>query len=1230
MRYDQNRMKNVSQIINDNNSDMSDWGVGTNGVANGNGNIGASSKNNGAIFSPPSSRYGGEDDASSTTHSRPRRSRLDNDIQPPMPILYPRPQQHSTRKLPKNNGVPRGIDPNMVNGRRSAGNHGSHNATFNGYDLNYSRSNYSLLGRSYAKDYSKRSGGGQILAPRRPRSTLGAGLNYESYSTSGEEPAEENLEEDGSEGESEGSEEEELRKYYLQAQRAQGSRSVNSASQAFFDGGEAYYFGVVHLDLELVAHVIKTCPPPNEYYELQAIEKVAYIFYCAVYKKPYHNIQEFHKVFNREFYKFVCAGDSNDLALFKICKSMQDQHRLKQLEESKKAYEKAQKEAAETAKLDFNKYKGEISDEHHVEINQPEEVLNFGPLKFHSGHVFANFGIGGKMVIIRPAGSIDPTNGQVFSTANIGVEDLRTFLAKDEQTMRVIELVQSFKGPLIPGQTPTHSVRLYIQRQIDALRNVEKSGDVKKSEIVDALLVWQLLEIMVQQHGRVTGPDVATLLTNASEELAEKTGVSESLENSANSNTSKLEAKEKFNKFLLGGHVNEAIESAISDGLYADAMTLIRRIYPNDTKKIEEIETRFLHLRSIDDPYATLVAVAQDQPPPILTNSAFDDDNNWKRHAAIILANLSSPTAMQTVYHLGLMLSKRERHCAADFCLLVVCILAGYDPFLPLGYADGEEKSRKHIGLIHSGSHILNKIDGLSGIAGFSFTDLHATDIFDFALRLSNPTSETPLAKSKEYQTNRLEYIKKIANYGGFATDAFRYCTEVARSIWPHLGAAIFETEYLEELAELAENLKYLSASPIGETEWIQSLRAMIGAGNLVGSAENVTGSEIQAENHSQAQAPENSHVQAQTQNLAGNIPQTEITPGNLAQLQNHAGNHIPSQNQNSQPQKPAEIPPLPKAQSNFQSEAENWHQDRQTPIDFAPAKFQQPDDFSSDSATLEEDSVTLTESTETSLVSAPPAPPKIAPIPPPAIVRPPIEIPAPKPPQPTLEAKSPRSELEDLWAQAPPAVAPKIAPRVAPSHQAPPQEQKQQKPEPRREKIGEEKSAPSLGNDRKSSSCRGWFGSIREKVIKSIPSNNAMILPDDSKPAITWDPISKKYIGAGVEEEVVAPPPPAMNMEIAPNLATNPTISTNSSTNSLRRGGASRYLKATGIATSSNSAAGAANLAAPDMMMAMMPPTAAPNFGFIPAVPSDESDEASNIDPFSAQTETTTNQANN
>lgn len=133
-------------------------------------------------------------------------------------------------------------------------------------------------------------------------------------------------------------------------------------------------------------------------------------------------------------------------------------------------------------------------------ISEPEEVLSHGPLHYHSCLQFATIGVGGKLIVVRPAGTTD-ASGHILSSTNVQIDDLKSFLHADEQSSKVIESVQSFKGPLIPGLTPTHSVRLYIQRQIDSLQLVKNSEDVKKSEVVDALLIWRLLEIMVQQHG---------------------------------------------------------------------------------------------------------------------------------------------------------------------------------------------------------------------------------------------------------------------------------------------------------------------------------------------------------------------------------------------------------------------------------------------------------------------------------------------------------------------------------------------------------------------------------------------------------------------------------------------------------------------------------------------------------------------------------------------------------
>ncbi|KAF1761106.1 hypothetical protein GCK72_009360 [Caenorhabditis remanei] len=1223
--------------------------------------------------SPPSSRNG-EDDGSSVTHSRPRRSRLDKDLpQTRGPMIIQPAHQNSRKSNRQGNG-----NINMSNGGAR-----THNSTFNGYDMSYKRYHHnSSRGANesfsaiypqsrnvsgYASDYmSSRMGGGLMPnEPRRPRS-----IAAEKYSTlarnhfGGYETGESgnNSEEiDDEEGE-----DEEMRGYNMEARRAQGSRSVTNALpvERYNEEDETYYYGVVNLGSQIVDYVLRMMPPPEEYYRFKPIERVAYIYYCTVYKKPFHNLKQFRNMFNKKYWNHICDGDSEEKALSKVCKSMQDQYTQRQIDASRIAYEKQQKEEAESQKLDFNQHRIDEPEEQKYMISQPEDVLSNGPLHYHSCLQFASIGVGGKLVIIRPAGTADPISGHILSTTSVHVDDLRSLLHFDEQSAKVIESVQNFKGPLIAGQTPSHSVRLYIQRQIDALRSMRNSEDVKKTEVVDALLIWQLLEIMVQQQGRVNGPDIAALLTNASEELAEKTGISE-----VSDVTHKSDAKERFNKFLLGGHINEAVESAISDGLYADAMTLIRRLHPNDAKKIEEIETRFMNLRSIDDPFATLVAVANDQLPPILTNSAFDDENNWKRHAAIVLANLSSEAAMLTIYRLGLLLARRKRNCAADFCLLVVCVLTGYDSFsLPAtSDTEGQERSREHIGLVHSGSELLNRVDGLSGTAGFSFTDLHATDIFDYALRLGNGNTNSPLAKSVDYQMARIEYAKKLASYGGFATDAFRYCTEVARSLWVYINA--FDRNSMFDLCDLAESLQHVAATTTAEIEWITSMRMML---NEVPQPVN----EVQEEqlpsmkDHSLASEAQKWHDEHQAP--------IEISKKMVSQYQDES---VPAYAPTSAPpvqesyRQPAVVQQLQNPIQNYGGAPKNPIQTSMHPSTITSSESSYESTLTATSVST--DSVTISTSrTSTITDSAPtPAPPRrveqpvLTPTPvmksfaPEMTLPPPVDIPLPPisssfPPQmtppirtpvtqtqPTATptqpisiaskvdadvAKSPRTELEDVWGTAAPSYtqpsfqpAPIVPTAVPPTAMAPPAvssaptimqpthgQPSVPNPKTTAPPTPQKPAVPAMKVDQNGSG--GWFGSIKNKIIKSIPSSNAMILPDDKKPSIVWDPVKQKYVGAGVEEEVVAPPPPVMS---APHLMGGGADSNKSSTNSLRNarsGVGSRYLQA-GMATSQ---APAMNTGMPSMMPPTMPiPT---SFSFMPSATDDDSSEY--VDPFSGE----------
>jgi hypothetical protein len=85
------------------------------------------------------------------------------------------------------------------------------------------------------------------------------------------------------------------------------------------------------------------------------------------------------------------------------------------------------------------------------------------------------------------------------------------------------------------------------------------------------------------------------------------------------------------------------------------------------------------------------------------TNPPSDASGGWRPHAAIVLANLSSTTALTTVYHLGKALARRHHHFAADFCFLAVHLLAGWDVFSPpVAPTADEDNGRQHITLIHA------------------------------------------------------------------------------------------------------------------------------------------------------------------------------------------------------------------------------------------------------------------------------------------------------------------------------------------------------------------------------------------------------------------------------------------------------------------------------------------------------------------------------------------------
>uniref|UniRef100_A0A158R625 Protein transport protein sec16 n=1 Tax=Syphacia muris TaxID=451379 RepID=A0A158R625_9BILA len=559
---------------------------------------------------------------------------------------------------------------------------------------------------------------------------------------------------------------------------------------------------ILRLHLWLFKDKIQTIlyktPPPSGYFHLPPMEKAAYLFYFVLYNRYFTPVEEFHNRFNREFFKYSCEGDSAETALWKICKHTQEEYVARRSAYQLKAYEKTQKQLfsddRETPDSSFYCIILLLIQLRKVILCQlffdsKTLLINFGecfsyfiylvtdylePLKFRTAHAFAKFCVGGKVLVVNPENALSV----------IEIHDVKSFAA-DSETQLLIETIEMFHGPLIPGVTPPHSVSLYIQRQIDhILKSDIYKANPHGSDASDCLLVWQLLKMIVQQQGRVTGPDIARLLMCDYDSAF----IPEIYRSVFGSGTNDGSGFQRYMKFLLGGHVDEAIECAIKDGLLLDAMVLARWVCPH---KLDKVDAAFLAQRAEQNPVMTLLSVAHDLPAPILLNPPTDDAGSWRSHAAIILANLSTDTAFKMVYNLGRVLARREYHAAADFCFLAVSLLSDCDPFaLNATNEDDDAQDCQHITLVHA-SLPDDKIESRQCSFGFSVVDLHATEIYEYGLRLACNGQPVRLTQCCDYQKYRFKYAQLLSEYGGFAPDAYHYCVEIAKGIadkWMEYG----------------------------------------------------------------------------------------------------------------------------------------------------------------------------------------------------------------------------------------------------------------------------------------------------------------------------------------------------------------------------------------------------------------------------------------------------------
>lgn len=1042
----------------------------------------------------------------------------------------------------------------------------------------------------------------------------------------------------------------EMERIHNKQEMARQAAAIRYDSLPLTAPNEFYYFGVIQLPQERVEYIMRRLPPPPEYFQLPAIEKAAYLFYCVLYRHHFLSVDLFHKKFNREFFSYMCEGDSAEIALWKICKHTQDEYIAKRSINQLKAYEMSQKQLFSDEHETLDSRQSERGSRCDVEDDSDQLSIDSAakePMKFRVPHSFLRFGVGGKAIILN-----------VQNSENIlEIRDLKSLFG-NEKLLRISNAIESFRGPLIAGFTPTHSVHLYVQRQIELILKSETYlANPSNSLESDCLLIWQLLEMLVQQQGRITGPDLSRLLM-ATYDVPEQRrhGKEKSSLHSTNFNECSVDSKayDRFTQLLIGGHIKEALESAIKDGLYSDAMILARRMCANEPQELEKVETAFLSQRSEMNPVMTLLSVANGQPAPVLTSPPMDETNSWRSHAAIVLANLNNPVALGTVHQLGCVLARRGLHAAADFCFLAVSLLLpSYNPFQPIPRSDDMNTDvRRHITLIHA--TLPGEEMNFDFSKSFSIIDLHATEIFHYCTKLANNSSLINFNTSIAYQLHRLDYAEMVSEFGNSAGDAFRYCVEIAKEIWNRHHE--IDIEQLERLYELAERLKFVASAETNSTVWIPALRSFIDNQKKVTEESKVIQDDatttIDRNNEDvglimvskvspQIETPvnfteksnsqENEFVNMTTlgsETVKWHIGQEAATFSTIPVKQHEAESQKATENNDyqMQPVQPREriethsntnasvnsqctslLPPVLSTSTN--DSVESSVTSHTTVI--SPSLLQANEQISheavqnyyDDNSTYDWKVLKMKQQTDSKRVNN-------------EIV---AECVTDNNTSTTISHENTsRGNVDHLEAKIPNGMLPTgttgrqiqgtfqsahISPIIQNSELSFPSQQQSNMVK----KDEQAHNGEKLINDHRQNP--GLFSKLKATIAKAIPSSNEMILPDDKHPSIVWDPKLNRYVGEGIEEESVPEPPPSIT-GTSEKLNESTYVKAGGLT-AARLSGGSRYFNPLIETSSSKPRAHTAPL--------LPPVPASASFGFIPSMPDDN--EASTESPFSVDT---------
>ncbi|XP_035503028.2 protein transport protein Sec16B isoform X2 [Scophthalmus maximus] len=448
------------------------------------------------------------------------------------------------------------------------------------------------------------------------------------------------------------------------------------------------------------------------------------------------------------------------------------------------------------------------SDAEHGPVHQAS-----APLKYSIPHAIVSFGPAGQLIRVTAGFSAQKNVSQ------LEVHSLEVILSETQEQQEM----RNFPGPLTREDLHKVDAIEFAQQEAGASMKDDRLQD--KSS---AALLWNLLILLCRQNGQIVGSDIAEMLMQGSRSDGSRESEATTLIDfsegataeeppqkgddlltgnwSSFSSETTGKALQSYTRLLLAGRKKEALESAMSNGLWGHALFLASKM---DNRSYTTVLNRFTGQLTASDPLQTLFQLLSGRIPAVATCCGNEQLADWRPHLAVMLSNETGDPAVQqkAIVTMGDTLASRGLLHAAHVCYLTAGV--------PFGVFT--QKAERLVLLSSSHRQPFEYFATNSAI--------HCTELYEYCQTLRGKCFSIP-----SFQVYKFLYASRLLDCG-LASQAFHYCEVVGKAVLGQREPVLVLTG---EVVKLADRLRHsegqFSDAGVGgdgqQPDWLKQLRA--------------------------------------------------------------------------------------------------------------------------------------------------------------------------------------------------------------------------------------------------------------------------------------------------------------------------------------------------------------------------------------------------------------------